>query len=582
MKFAATGSMARGLSGLFEGGTLSGMREGQLLDRFRDTRDERAFATLVGRYGPMVRGVLRAMRVEEDAIDDAFQATFLVLARRAGGIRDPERLGAWLYGVAHRVAAKARVSTARRRAREVSTCPGDLALRAAPPLSESVDFADEAPLIHQEVARLPARYRDPVVLCWLDGQTHVEAAERMRCPVGTVKGRLSRARLLLRDRLARRGVTLGSASVLFTINRAARAEIPAFTCDVLAQAAAAFARGTTLPTALMPSAKLAERVLVAMTLSSLKWISTGVLAIGLISAGVGQGRALAPGSELASAAANGPIRQADARDDNAAEEAAAQDPDAPDANQRRLDAAKRLFDAANTSFLNGTLEIDRLFSASERLMDAEMRVAADAGGRRAAMERHLALAKQVAERERQRLHEEPRRAVDVAEADLALAEAEVRNGDEAANLDAAVTQVQHENTQDAAEPAQAAQGPVDTDALTQSVRGKLDFAISLPFQEGVTLADFVKYVQNATMSPELPLGIQVYIDPIALENAGLTKDATVSIALEGIPLKRGLFLALRSVGLAYGIQDGLLIISSREELQEMLSQEPIVEAQGPQ
>jgi RNA polymerase sigma factor (sigma-70 family) len=136
-------------------------------------------------------------------VEDAFQATFLVLVRRAGGIRQRELLAAWLYGVAQRVSARVRALSARRRAREGQA----VAVEEVEAVRDEPD-ADLQPLLHEEIDRLPPPYRRPVVLCYLQGKTNAEAARELRCPAGTLKGRLSRARRLLRARLSRRGLAL--------------------------------------------------------------------------------------------------------------------------------------------------------------------------------------------------------------------------------------------------------------------------------------------------------------------------------------------------------------------------------------
>ena len=174
----------------------------QLLERFVRLRDETAFEALLHRHGPLVFGVCRKLLYDAHDAEDAFQATFLVLARKAGSVAPRSLLGHWLYGVASRVAARVR-QTALRRAREQSGAD----LSAVPGAAEKED-SDLAPLLHEEVRRLPDKYRRPVVLCYLEGMTNEEAAHQLRWPVGTVKGRLSRARALLRARLTRRGLAL--------------------------------------------------------------------------------------------------------------------------------------------------------------------------------------------------------------------------------------------------------------------------------------------------------------------------------------------------------------------------------------
>lgn len=179
----------------------SARSDAQLLNSFATSRDDGAFATLVARHGPMVWKVCRRLLPGVHDAEDAFQATFLVLAKSAARLRQPHLLGNWLYGVAYRVALRMRGASARRRSREMHDPALDQVAAPAEPAT------DVQWLVHDEVHRLPEKYRAPVVLCCLEGRTNEEAAETLRCPVGTVKGRLSRARDLLRNRLARRQVS---------------------------------------------------------------------------------------------------------------------------------------------------------------------------------------------------------------------------------------------------------------------------------------------------------------------------------------------------------------------------------------
>src|SRR5262249_28287194 len=142
----------------------------------------------------------RRSLADPNDVEDAFQATFLVLVRRARSVRVTGSLGRWLYGVARRVAAKARSRSERDRARSAPLENEPVAPEA------SADRIGSLAALDEEVSRLPENYREPVVLCRLEGLSHAEAADRLRWPVGTVSGRLSRARDLLRDRLVRRGM----------------------------------------------------------------------------------------------------------------------------------------------------------------------------------------------------------------------------------------------------------------------------------------------------------------------------------------------------------------------------------------
>src|SRR5262249_32981962 len=153
---------------------------------------EAAFAALVARHGPMVLGVCRRVLRDERDVEDAFQATFLVLVRRAGAIRDGDRVGRWLHGVAHRVAMRARAHSARRFVHEQPVAD-PIERGAGVPASEDAERRELALIVDEEVMRLPSTLQAPVVLCYLEGMSHDEAARRLRWPVGTVRSRMARA-----------------------------------------------------------------------------------------------------------------------------------------------------------------------------------------------------------------------------------------------------------------------------------------------------------------------------------------------------------------------------------------------------
>jgi RNA polymerase sigma factor (sigma-70 family) len=193
----------------------------ELLNRFlreEKSQSQEAFRALVYRHGPMVLGICRRVLLAQEDAEDAFQATFLVLARKAASIRNQRVLAAWLHEVAHRMAVKARGHAVRRRnlERQVAAMSRRDLVRTEAELTASIN--ELRPILHAEVDRLPERYRIPVILSYLEGKTNEEVAELLKWPVGTVKGRLSRARELLRARLVRRGLALSTAFVVAALS----------------------------------------------------------------------------------------------------------------------------------------------------------------------------------------------------------------------------------------------------------------------------------------------------------------------------------------------------------------------------
>jgi RNA polymerase sigma factor (sigma-70 family) len=197
------------------------LADDQLLERFTTRHDEGAFEALVQRYSSLVHGVCRRVLGHAQDAEDAFQATFLILARKAGTISKKQSLASWLYKVAYRTALRARSDKARRRSQEQHALP-------RPALYSPADAArrELGMVLDEEVQRLPEKYRVPILLCYLQGQTNAEAAAQLNWPTGTVKIRLMRGREMLRQRLLRRGITLSLAALAAGTAAAAHAAVP--------------------------------------------------------------------------------------------------------------------------------------------------------------------------------------------------------------------------------------------------------------------------------------------------------------------------------------------------------------------
>jgi RNA polymerase sigma-70 factor (ECF subfamily) len=280
--------------------------DGELLRRFAAQRDEEAFAELVRRHGPMVLGVCRRLLGDTPDVDDAFQATFLVLVRRAREVARPGQLGNWLYGVAYRTALRARAATSRRRARE-----GRLVDVPAEGRLTECDWADLRPVLDEEVSRLPDRYRAAFVLCHLEGRTNAEAARLLGCPLGTVLSRLAWARGRLRSRLTRRGLALSSgfAAGLLSEDTLAAA-VPPTLATATVRAALSFAVGQ--PAGAVPAgvAALANQVSGAMSMTRLKVMAAALAAAGALVFGATTG-VLATGQDRPGPAPRVPLVRAE-------------------------------------------------------------------------------------------------------------------------------------------------------------------------------------------------------------------------------------------------------------------------------
>lgn len=260
------------------------LTDGQLLERFLRDRDEGGFTTLVQRHSAMVMTVARRVLHDVHDAEDVFQATFLVLARKAGSICRRRALAGWLYQVAYHLALKVKAEKARRRARErqVRTMP-----QAAP--DTNLNRAELWAVLDQELSRLPEKYRAPLVLHYFEGKSKDETAGQLGWTAGTVSGRLARARELLRGRLVRRGFVLSSAGIAsLLVENTATAVVTPPLLSATIHAALNFAHGLTAASAVSASAATLARGMVrTMLLAKLKIVTAMVLVVSVLAAGAG-------------------------------------------------------------------------------------------------------------------------------------------------------------------------------------------------------------------------------------------------------------------------------------------------------
>src|SRR5262245_15057692 len=248
--------------------------DGQLLERFVKDREAAALEALVRRHGSMVWGVCRRVLANHHDAEDAFQATFLVLVRKASSVKPRDMVGNWLYGVAQQTALKARATSAKRKTREQQ-------VSAMPEPTAPSDRADNlAPILDQELSRLPNKYRAALVLCELEGKTIKEAAKQLGVPEGTIASRLARGRTMLAKRLARHKLTIsGAALPALLAQQAAATTVPPAVLAAAIKAASLVAAGKAAGVLSIPVSALTEEVVKAMLITKIGKMSAVVLLV---------------------------------------------------------------------------------------------------------------------------------------------------------------------------------------------------------------------------------------------------------------------------------------------------------------
>jgi RNA polymerase sigma factor (sigma-70 family) len=357
-------SFVQNIQTLFDAGAIGELTDRQLLERLKaDDRDasELAFAVLVQRHGPMVFHACCSIVRNRHEAEDAFQATFLILFRKAGSLWLHDSIGPWLYGVACRVASCARSAAIRRRALE---------RKSAERVKLTVDDAswdDRDSVLHEELGRLPIGYRMAVMLCDLEGLTHEQAARQLGLPAGTVRSRLARGRQRLRDRLIRRGL---APAVVPMGAWLARDSVPASLTTITVENALRFAAGKGATGPMASTIALMEGALRVMFVSKLKSIAALGLAAGaLIGGGALVGHGAMGRAQVATAAVKPePVDQAGLQVQPGDEVLSGAKRLSPSA-QARIDASKTLRDTMMRRFTDGEIDAITYLQAQRRYND---------------------------------------------------------------------------------------------------------------------------------------------------------------------------------------------------------------------
>jgi RNA polymerase sigma factor (sigma-70 family) len=577
MPSRSQGGVLHQIHRLFARGSVSGLSEWQLLDRYASRRDETAFEALVARHGPMVLGVCRRVLDDPHAVDDAFQATFLVLVRKAGTLGEHDAIGQWLYGVACRVALRARCELATRRSREVPVERADGVARGDEPGSNEL-----APILDEELARLPAKYRAPVVLCYLEGLTHEEAARRLGWPIGSVKGRLARARDLLRGRLARRGLAPSAGWLAATLTNHSTAAVPEPLVLATVQSALQLTAGPAAAAAISaPVIRLMEGALSAMFLTKLKVAATILGTAGCLTLGAWTLGQSSRGSQAGAGSAESQAR-ARARDDQANGTAgvvpdwrgALDKPMALTLKDARLaDVLKSIMATSQTPGNSGVrfyVDPEGLREAGASI-DSPVTIDATKHPLKTALDHALRPLKlgaavrdgllvitsrpEVTLIELRTLNEHLRSAVAAPDQAGSSRPDELSPAAWLRQMRGHRT-VYSENTDEETSP--------EDEARTRAVLAALQQRIPIPFPNETPLEDVIAYIKQQTKGQELPDGIPIYVDPIGLNEAEKTMTSPVTMELKGVPLREALRLMLQQVGLSYSVRDGLLTISAND------------------
>jgi RNA polymerase sigma factor (sigma-70 family) len=555
-------------------GSMIGTNESQLLDRFLSRGDEEAFEAILTRYGPMVLAICRRILADPNDVDDAFQATFLVLLKKARSIRDRAVLGTWLHGVARRVAVRAQVNARRRRSREYVGV--DLAVWNDQRPRED-DLAQLRTVIDEEVARLADKYRSALVLCDLDGQSQEAAAAQLRCPVGTVKSRLSRARNKLRSRLSKRGIlpSAGILAVSFAPEPASALPAELVRSTIIAAGKLWVERKTGAGAVSAAVAALVEGTLRSMTMSALKLAAIVLTAASVIVTGAGvlayqtpvpkpaettvppQANLYAKGKAVLSGAPK-PDQPKPEPVETKTNLVAGSDRSIASLAQARLQAAEKFLEKVKKIYLEQPSPLytpEYMRSRALRVLEARRDADPGRANQIAALEDYLRFIRRVEAEEKARgnVDQLPLAEYYRLEAELWLAQA--RTGRE--------PNISGGGAGSGSRPGSGAGNRPGTDPRSQALLVRLEEPIAMSFPNPTPLADVLQYIRQATAGPD-HLGIQIHVDPVdPAEDRNMHEElmkTPITMDLEGVPLRRVLKLIADQLHMGYGIKDGMVTL----------------------
>ncbi len=580
---------------LFDSGSLGSQSDRDLLECFQTDPGpigQEAFRILVERHGPMVLGLCRSVVRDQHEAEDAFQATFLVLVRKAASIERRDTLGPWLHGVAAKVARRARHRLNDRRKHEVPVAPDipgrDLA---------AVDDGRSERLVHEEIARLPDSFRKPLVLCCLQGLSYDLAAQQLGVNPSTLRGRLERARKRLHSRLQRRGIPVHAGGPSIASLPVSLPPLPCPLIEATVQFSLKWSRltgllggGTVVPQSI---AALAQGVVQSMFLQTIRVSAAALLAIGAIGTVVVAQQRTGRVAEDADPAIAGRAQE------DSIKRTKKRTPDQPDGNVTAVDE-KRLLITRSDSFeysrdpkggspfasrdvpprfaLIGKMDIDRDGSDDRKELKGMIQGAGgvvdfdlpppDSGKETGKISPKLDW---YVIDERLPLRESGQQAVGPLLPDAKFSERvraavkEARlNGIRPMTIGKLLAYLEQDPN---AKPAAAKAAPIPRPDATARVRQKLDMVVGADFPKTASLETLLKTIKKITTDATYP-GIPIYVDPAGIKDVKLTMEAQVTEIVGDQPIRNVLSDSLRPLGLMYDVRDGFLMISSRTAILE--------------